>query len=93
VVSSSGRPVRTRKASAEASQATRGEAPPASPAAAAAAAAAAEEAEEADYSPRSTMVGDEYQVDIPDLLSAKDRKKAAAPPPPGTGAKMVRTQS
>ncbi|CAM9512220.1 unnamed protein product [Scytosiphon promiscuus] len=47
------------------------------------------EPEESDFPPRHTLVGGDHQADIPDLLSAKDRKKATVPPPAGTGAKMV----
>ncbi|CAM9209280.1 unnamed protein product [Scytosiphon promiscuus] len=39
--------------------------------------------------PRRSLVGNDFQADIPDLLSAEDRKTAAVPPTPGTGAKMV----
>ncbi|CAM9435626.1 unnamed protein product [Ectocarpus fasciculatus] len=42
-----------------------------------------------DCAPQHILVGDDYQADIPDLLSAKDRKKEAGPPAAGTGAKMV----
>lgn len=44
---------------------------------------------ESEIPPQRTLVGDDYQVDIPDLLSMEDRKKETAPPPAGTGAKMV----
>lgn len=51
------------------------------------------ETEETDFPPQRTLVGDDYQVDIPDLLSMKDRKKETAPPSTGTGAKMVGSSS
>lgn len=51
-----------------------------------------EGAERYDSPPRRILVGDNYQADIPDLLSARDKKKAAVPPARGTGAKMVSTQ-
>ncbi|CAM9432272.1 unnamed protein product, partial [Ectocarpus sp. 12 AP-2014] len=40
--------------------------------------------------PRRTLVGEDHQVDIPDLLPAQDRSKAAAAGrAEGTGAEMV----
>lgn len=50
---------------------------------------AVEEAEESDFPPRHTLVGEDHQAEIPDLLSVKDRRKAAVPPPASTGAKLV----
>ncbi|CAM9327673.1 unnamed protein product [Ectocarpus sp. 4 AP-2014] len=51
--------------------------------------AAVDGAEESDCAPQHILVGDDYQADIPDLLSAEERKKEAAHPAAGTGAKMV----
>ncbi|CAM9209356.1 unnamed protein product [Scytosiphon promiscuus] len=48
-----------------------------------------EGAERYDSPPRRIVVGDNYQADIPDLLSAKEKKKDEVPPAQGTGAKMV----
>lgn len=41
--------------------------------------------DESEYPPRRTPVGKDYQVDIPELLSADERKSPAV----GTGARMV----
>lgn len=49
----------------------------------------AEETLEPDYPPRRTLVGEDYQVDIPDLLSVQERKRANVVSPAGTGGKMV----
>ncbi|CAM9327749.1 unnamed protein product [Ectocarpus sp. 4 AP-2014] len=51
--------------------------------------AAVDGAEKSDCDPQQILVGDDYQADIPDLLSAEDRKKEAGHPAAGTGAKMV----
>ncbi|CAM9493474.1 unnamed protein product [Ectocarpus sp. 12 AP-2014] len=51
--------------------------------------AAVDGAEKSDCDPQQTLVGDDYQADIPDLLSAEERKKEAGSPAAGTGAKMV----
>ncbi|CAM9743160.1 unnamed protein product [Ectocarpus sp. 6 AP-2014] len=51
--------------------------------------AAVDGAESSDCAPQQILVGDDYQADIPDLLSAEERKKEAGHPAAGTGAKMV----
>ncbi|CAB1114600.1 unnamed protein product [Ectocarpus sp. CCAP 1310/34] len=51
--------------------------------------AAVDGADKSDCDPRQILVGDDYQADIPALLSAQERKKEAGHPAAGTGAKMV----
>ncbi|CAM9183552.1 unnamed protein product [Ectocarpus sp. 13 AM-2016] len=51
--------------------------------------AAVDGAEKSDCDPQQILVGDDYQADIPDLLSAEERKKEAGHPAAWTGAKMV----
>ncbi|CAB1100122.1 unnamed protein product [Ectocarpus sp. CCAP 1310/34] len=51
--------------------------------------AAVDGADKPDCDPQQILVGDDYQADIPDLLSAEDRKKEAGHPAARTGAKMV----
>ncbi|CBN75502.1 expressed unknown protein [Ectocarpus siliculosus] len=51
--------------------------------------AAVDGAEKSDCDPQQILVGDDYQADIPDLLSAEERKEEAGHPAAGTGAKMV----
>lgn len=49
----------------------------------------AEETTESDYLLRRTLVGEDHQVDIPDLLSVRERERANVAAPAGTGSKMV----
>lgn len=42
------------------------------------------------YVSQRTRIGDDYQVDIPDLLTVQERATANVAAPPGTGGKMVR---
>lgn len=47
------------------------------------------ENEETDFPPQRTPVGDDHQVEIPHLLSGKDRESETTPAPGRAGAKMV----
>lgn len=47
------------------------------------------EAGESSYAPRHTRIGDDYQVDIPDLLSVQERKNDASHVHTGADSKMV----
>ncbi|CAM9221840.1 unnamed protein product [Ectocarpus fasciculatus] len=51
--------------------------------------AAVDGVEKSDCAPEQILVGNDYQADIPDLLSAEDRKEEARSPAAGKGAKMV----
>ncbi|CAM9743090.1 unnamed protein product [Ectocarpus sp. 6 AP-2014] len=51
--------------------------------------AAVDGAEKSDCDPQQIQVGDDYQANIPDLLSAEERKEEAGHPAAGTDAKMV----